>query len=300
MTGPNHHYVPKLYLKWFESDGGPAKSVYHLDKRLGTIAKKSVKKIGMEANFNTVDLEEVGPGYFEQRYDTDFERPAAPVLYNIWKNRVLPTRGSKDFNLLLSFVALLYVRNPSVRAPFVETLRSVQAKRDSLERQLAFERHHGTRRRPVPSFCGPSIPREALDRNRTAQVQREFRAVRSIQSVLFERDWKLITISEGDQLFVTSDRPVTVAPVPPYPDHLPVGIGMRQSRVFLPLNSRCLLVGGLEAEVLFDCFGVDEVRIQNSLTFITSRRSVFSPHPDFDVVYDTVVVVSSLLSKQRS
>lgn len=297
MTGPNHHFVSKLYLKWFTSSDGPTKSLYHLDKREGTFNRESIKRIGTAANFNTVNVDGVEPEYFEQRYDSDFERPAAPVLYNIWKHQTLPTTDSEEFKQLLCFIALLYVRNPSIRDPFVETLRGVQEKWESLELQLAFERLHGVRRQHLPRLgTGPSIPKEALNPSRSSQVPREFLAVRSVQAALADREWGLIKIAEGDQLFVTSDRPVIIAPVPPYPNHLPVGIGMRKSRVLVPLNSRSLLVGGLDAPVRNMEVGATYVRNQNSLSFIASRRSVFSPLSDFDLsIDDSIVPASSLL-----
>ena len=287
MTGSKHHFVPKLYLKWFGRGKSPTKSLYCIDKALGTLSEQSIKKVATSEDFNTVDLPNVNPQHFEQRYDSEFESPVAPVLHRIWKNRSLPGRDTDAFAHLIGLVALLYVRNPSTRDPYVDTLNRALVKRQSLQNQLDIEKRLGIRRTPLPNFTrGGAISPDSLDPSRSAQVVREHGVLAELRNILYQRDWRLITVREDADYFVTSDRPVIVAPRTLNSLNTPIGLGTRETRLLLPLNSRCLLVGGLDLEVQDLEVGNSDLRVYNTLTFLTARRMVYSPTKDFQIVRD--------------
>ncbi|HEX7378594.1 MAG TPA: DUF4238 domain-containing protein [Pirellulales bacterium] len=266
-TPKKHHYVPKLLLKSFTLDGGDDDRLWAFDQRRRSQWRSTPRKSACEANFNTIDR---GPGIDPTQVEKDFgafESDAASALRNILTAKRLPAADSRDFDLLINFVALLVSRVPAIREKITQFVDEVRAKEDFAREWL---RQSGN--------AVAEAPAEAIDR--TWLVGNTIFSVQTLVPHLAQRKWSLWFVENDGPDLICSDNPValtwTVAHTGPYPP----GFGVPNTLVSCPLTRRTLLVGSYEGQR--DAAPLDEraVATANSLT-ASNANQLYSAAEDF-------------------
>jgi hypothetical protein len=111
MTIPRkHHYVPKLYLKGFSSDGTKSGTLHVHDLESNRQWESSPEKAACERDFYALEAAGEGAGALE-KFLGDIENLVAPVILEIIQSGKIPS--GKEYEYLINFLATLAVRSPS-------------------------------------------------------------------------------------------------------------------------------------------------------------------------------------------
>ncbi len=109
-----HHYVPSFYLAGFTWSGSDEDRLNVFDQGQIKAWSSSPRNAGHSRDFYAIDL---GPGIeptcFESEVLAHVEGEASRVIHTAVKTKRLPE--GRDFDVLLSFVALTAARTPRIR-----------------------------------------------------------------------------------------------------------------------------------------------------------------------------------------
>ncbi len=248
LQGPKRqHYLPRMYLKGFASNGGVAV----FDRWTGDMRRQTVENTAVETHIYTFEDEEG-----RRRYDVEemLSRVESGLSDAIPRFEAAKGYTADDIGYLLSFIAFAELRTPGaledakrVQAGFVDTVGHVLT--ESVERTMhtlaAMYRDKGEHHSPE------ELKRQAEDLVRFVRAG-EYSIEVADQAALMQclRLWKaLVDCLSGKNLlivkptdphsrYITCDSPVVL-------DSLSggntVGFGSDDSIVLFPLTSRCLI-----------------------------------------------------------
>jgi hypothetical protein len=107
-----HHILPRLLLKRFSEED----RVWVLDRVNRTSYRTSIVNAACETDYYSVGTTGgVAADCIEQKVLGAVEGRAEPVIQSILAQRKFPKGGSKDWAVLVEFLALMYVRGPTPR-----------------------------------------------------------------------------------------------------------------------------------------------------------------------------------------
>jgi hypothetical protein len=284
----NHHYVPSFHLSLFTTSETADGELFVLDKQHRRKWVSTPRKTGRANNFYRVEADEGDPMGMEKVLSF-VEDKCAPVVLDVVTNKRLPT--GVDFDVLLNFVALSFVRVPSIRATTSDFIDRVGK---SLAR-LAFLGDDGAKRlrsnleaaerklsddelKKLQAFVESDDYTVNLDQNWHIQLMRD--SVGVLLPALAKRHWAVWTVADGAPDLVCSDRPVTLWQLDPHP-LIPPGFGTPNTVLTIPLSRRVLLVSRFE-DLLPTSFELDAVNVALMNTFrATWASQIYSEDADW-------------------
>lgn len=107
-----HHILPKLLLKRFAEED----KVWVLDRANKVSYRTSIVNAACETDYYSVETTGGVPAdCIEQEVLGTIEGRAEPIIQSILARRKFPKGGSKDWIVLVNFLALMYSRGPTLR-----------------------------------------------------------------------------------------------------------------------------------------------------------------------------------------
>ena len=251
----NHHYVPQFYLRGFsdsELQNGQLHVIDKVDRRHFVTTPRNV---GSQRDFNRVNIPGKPIDEVEKTL-AEMDTAVARVLRYIKENETLPTGG--DLEILIYFVALLYMHNPRIRNNLTNIETTVIKQ---FTKALFFRPERYKSYRQQEKAAGKDLPEYETMKQFVESENYDIRyghghhlryELEIIDNVVFpllaQRKWSLFITEDGASDFICSDHPVALMSVgdPPInPDH-PYNIGgpglaQSDTELTVPLNHRMAL-----------------------------------------------------------
>jgi len=284
----HHHYIPQCYLRGFAMPGRgkhPQITVSNIVHR--TQYETTSRNIGGKRDFNRINVSGANPNDLEHGY-ASFEGELAESLANIRKTN---TFAGKDRDRVLNLIALLAVRSPQMR----EHLRKFHESVSKHIMDVALSRKEiwdSQIRNLPPDLQGKNrVSYEqmkdfhkrdeyAIGISQDYQIGQELKMLDVILPLLFARKWMMFVSDDTTGQFVASDRAVLLQWNEPETVPLMLrdspGYGMRETRVFFPLDRHRMLVGGFEDQDIVLSTSTEWLSITNTITCCNSYESFFS------------------------
>ncbi|MFM0496778.1 DUF4238 domain-containing protein [Paraburkholderia caledonica] len=282
LQGPKRqHYLPRMYLKGFASNGGVAV----FDRWTGDMRRQTVENTAVEMHIYTFE-----DGQGRRRYEVEemLSRVESGLSDAIPRFEAAKGYTADDIGFLLSFIAFAELRTPGaledakrVKAGFADTLGHVITR--SVERTMhtlaAMYRDKGEHHSPE------ELKRQAEDLVRFVRAG-EYSIEVADQAALMQclRLWKVLVdcLSRKDLLivkptdphsrYITCDSPVVL-------DSLSggdtAGFGSDDSIVLFPLTPRCLIaLTGTEGRIGTRSAAPEQVERVNELLALSADRYI--------------------------
>ncbi|CAN0639934.1 DUF4238 domain-containing protein [Burkholderia cepacia] len=248
LQGPKRqHYLPRMYLKGFASDGGVAV----FDRQTGELRRQTIENTAVEKHIYTFE-DDQGRRRFEiEEMLAQIESGLSDAI-----PRIETAKGFtvNDIDYLRSFIAFAEVRTPGamedakrVHAGFANTLgHAITA---SVERAMgvlaAMHRDKGEHR------SREDLKKEAEDLVRfvregkysievddQAALMQCVRLWKPVIDALLRKDMQIVIPMDPQSRYITCDSPVVLESVS---DRDTVGFGSDNAIVLFPLTPRCLI-----------------------------------------------------------
>ena len=298
----NHHYVPQFYLRGFLDPNLKKEQLHVIDKIDWRHFITTPRNVGSENDFNRVNI----PG---QPIDTaeklfaKIDEEVNLLLKDMEENETLPK--GKDMEILIYFVALLYMHNPQIRSNLrtSETTVIKQFAKALFSRPERYESYRQQER-----AAGKELPEYETIKQFVESENYDIRyghghhlryELETIDNVVFpllsQRKWSLFIAEEGGGDFVCSDYPIVLMSVgdPPTDSDHPYNIerpGLAQSdtELTIPLNHRMALFAVLSDSTYIGT--VDEMTVAciNKRTINAAARQIYCSNLDFKYLDDGV------------
>lgn len=251
----NHHYIPQYYLRGFLDPNLKKKQLHVIDMIGGRHFVTTPRNVGSQRDFNRVNIPGKPIDEVEKTL-AEMDTAVARVLRYVKENETLPTGG--DLEILIYFVALLYMHNPRIRNNLtsIETMVIKQFTKALFFRPERYESY-----RQQEKAAGKDLPEYETMKQFVESENYDIRyghghhlryELEIIDNVVFplfsQRKWSLFIAEDGAGAFICSDHPVALMSVgnpPPNPDH-PYNIGgpglaHSDTELTVPLNHRMAL-----------------------------------------------------------
>ena len=289
----NHHWVPQCYLKGFSKSRSKNAQLHVIDAVVQRHFTTVPRNVASARDFNRVEI----AGFDPNRVESDmakFECMVDKALERICAANAI--RNAMDFNLLLNLIALLAVRNPSMR----ENIRQVeeQSTKAFIARSMATSQDFDTVYEAAIRAGALSADdklsydemRKFIDQDRytievptTQHVELEFELVDTILPLLGARRWRILRAGTGTGGFITSDHPVVLQWIQHASNTTPCspGFGLRNTEVVFPVSHELAVVGtfsgrgGLEVASEHDVAWINGVIIAHGWRQIYARDDGF-------------------------
>ena len=215
----NQHYIPKFYLRNFSYEGnGKQIGIYNINNKL-FVERAKLKTQGSKNFFYGTD------GKIEDGL-SNIEGELAKIIRNTIDTKSLPQKDTPEHFTLLVFVALTELRNP-VR---IENTKGMFSKMKSLIEEIH------------PKVDSKELSPLILSNEEA--INMSLANVVEMSHNIEDLDFKLL-LNETNRPFITSDFPVVK-----YNQfleqrkwiHGKCGFGVTGLQIFIPLNSRMLLI----------------------------------------------------------
>jgi len=289
-----HHYVPQAYLAAFTSTGEKDGQFYVLDVKAGHAFRTSPLNVGAQRDFNRVEVDGHPPDAIESAL-APFEGNAVAAIRRVIDSEAFP--NDSDWNLILNLLGLIAVRNPKMRGSFNDAREQVLRRVADL---LASDEKVWNRNVAKARDAGESIIGEVsfeqvkqfveegkykIEFHPEGNLRIEFKAFDELLPILGQRTWSVLVAPEGGPEFICSDHPVTVTWKQGHAG--PVGFGLRETEVFMPLGRRVGFYGVYETPLkpVVKC-KPGQVATMNKRTAWNAERHVYSHHQNFFIWHD--------------
>jgi hypothetical protein len=260
LTAYRHHFVSRCYLKAFAVERKKKKyQVVVYDRKKRTTFTTAIENVGLERDFNRVDIEGVEPDAIEKGLSL-FEDTLAPALERTIAGATF--LSDDDRAHVLNLIGLLALRNPRWR----ERMRSFQEEilKRMLELSLATkERWEGQMKRAIRDGDVDANSRVTYEEMkefhkkdeykivipREEHMKHEFKGFDVVLPYLFARKWVFLKAPKGSAGFITSDHPVALIwSEPPRSNFYSPGFGLKKTEVIFPLSAKLCLAGAFEID----------------------------------------------------
>lgn len=285
LQGPKRqHYLPRMYLKGFASDGGVAV----FDRHTGDLRRQTVENTAVERHIYTFEDDQGRRRYEIEEMLSQVESGLSDAI-----PRIEAAKGftGDDIDYLRSFIAFAEVRTPSaledakrVHAGFANTLgHAITA---SVERAMgalaAMYRDKGERRNQeelrreaenLVRFVREGKYRIEVDDQ--AALMQCVRLWKPVIDALLRKDMQIVTPTDPQFRYITCDSPVVMESVS---DRDIVGFGSDDAIVLFPLTPRCLIVfSGNQGRIGTASAQSAQVVRVNELLALSAERYVIAP-----------------------
>ena len=254
-----HHFLPRFYLAGFTLSHDRDGDLWALSVKDARQWKGKPGTLGHEKDFYRVEeVEGIAAEAVEDLF-AKVESDVAPALRTVVEQQALPDRGTRDFDLLINFVALMATRVPRLRSVLNEFMGSIAkhiaqltvASPHAFRSAVESAREGGADILEEPDY--EAMREFILGEHYRVEVDRSwligqiFQSIDILLPLLGSRQWSLLIIDEDDCDFVTSDNPVAVSwSEPQPPSFLGPAFGLRRTDVTFPLNRRLAMLGRFE------------------------------------------------------
>lgn len=293
-TARRHHYISQGYLSAFTDNGTKDGQFWVMDVKTGNCFSTAPKNVGLERDFNRIDIDGQPLDALETSL-ASFESEAIDAVRKVLTNLEFPE--AKDFNRILNLVGLIAVRNPRARNTFNQArTRSLKMIADILvsDRRI-FESHM---RKASKDGYIPNADVSFEDLKKFVENERytiefhpqgnsniEFEVFDKLLPVLAQRRWSILLTPPTGPEFICSDHPVTL--IHKNGSKGPVGFGLKQTEVFIPLGPDVGLYGTFEDPLPRVVNVTDkEVAEINTRLVANAERYVFSRLKSFSIWYE--------------
>lgn len=296
-TARRHHYISQGYLAAFTDTGTKEGRFWVMEVESGNCFCTSPKNVGVARDFNRVDNDGQPIDALESALAT-FEGEAVEVIRKVLLTRTFP--DASDFNVILNFVGLIAVRNPRRRDSFNQAReQTLHIIGDLLVSDRRIFESHVRRAAEAGHISDANVSFEELKRfveerrytiefHPQGNSRIEFEAFDKLLPILGQRMWSLFLAPADGPEFICSDHPATLV----WKDgrNAPVGFGLRQTEVFVPLG-RCVGLYGTFEDPLPEVVNLraEAVAAMNTRSAANSERYVFSCLNTFSVKHDGLV-----------
>jgi hypothetical protein len=286
-----HHYVPQAYLAAFTSSGAKDSQFHVLDVETGHTFRTSPLNVGAQRDFNRVDVEGHPLDAIESAL-APFEGEAVAAIRRVIDSQGFP--NNDDWNLILNLLGLIAVRNPKMRGSFNQARE--QALRKIGELLVSDENiwaHHITKAREAGESISETVSFEqakdfvetgkyTIEFHPEGNLRIEFKAFDELLPLLGRRTWSVLVAPDGGPEFISSDHPVTVTWKRGFSG--PVGFGLKQTEVFMPLGRHVGFYGVHETPLnpVVNCKPA-HIATMNRRTAWNAERHVYSAQQSFFV-----------------
>ncbi len=288
-----HHYISQFYLAGFTSDSTKDGDIYCFDLETKLFRKTKTKEIAFENHFNDIDAKNVSADVLESKL-SEFEDKVAPAFTKLRKTKNLPF--GIELDKILNFMALVLVRNPSVRSA-VDKSRT-DAYFNYLERNLSSKKIWERFKERIESsgktiFNGlpykdareKLLPRSVkLQGDPSSYHEVEFDTIDEILPLLALRSWELV-FAPPNNSFITSDQPLSkiwTAPFQPPPNTH--GLKSLHTVLLFPVSEDILLLGTFEDDIYKSNPALKNPPMVNNLILDQCNRFVYSSKSSFAIL----------------
>lgn len=298
MTARRHHYLSQSYLANFTHDGTKDGKFFVLDVRKGHGFPTSPLNVGVERDFNRVDIEGQDDDALETALAA-FDGRAGQAIRNVNQSRKFP--DSEDYSYIINFLSLVAVRNPHFRESFnrarTQTMNMVSELLVSDRRIYETHMRKAHEAGYVKDKAFPYEKMKSFIEERRYEIKwepeshhhAEFHAQDSLLPVLARRRWSLVIAPDIGPELICCDHPATLIPMGGEgPRHY--GYGTPATEVYLPLGPRVGFLGvfhdDLDPILVAKPIGVAGL---NTRVLKNARRHVFSTRQKFSVVHNGLI-----------
>ena len=291
----NHHYIPQCYLRGFLDPSLKKKQLHVIDKIDRRCFFTIPRNVASERDFRRVNI----PGKpldEAEKLLGEIEAEVAGILKDVEEKAILPQ--NTDMEILIYFVALLYVNNPQFRTNLanIETTVIKQVMKAlffSSERYESYREQEKTAGKELPEYETMKQFVESEDYDigygHGHHLKYELKTIdNAVFPLLSRRKWSLFIAEKGASDFVCSDHPVALISIgdPPKDPNHPYnfggpGLAQRDTQLTLPLNRRMALFAVLDGSSYTGT--VDEMTVArvNERTICSATRQIYSSNLDF-------------------
>ena len=281
----NHHYVSQFYLKGFSKKGGTKAKLFVYDKKQQKYFQSNPRNIASKRDFNRISAK--GKENYIEDHQSQMEAKIAIAFKNTIESNKYPSE--EDLSYILTFMALVNLRNPKTRDIFDEVYTDIADKFSSMtmaseERYINQCLQAGIKQKDI-------IPYEKQKKfindkskynvsiNQEVHIQREEKNIDYLSELLHQRYWYLVISNKTIGKFITSDYPVSLISLIKLPNMYGVGFGMQKTEVTFPISKYLALIGVFEE---YDNINKsipatkDLVETINRKTYILANKQIYS------------------------
>lgn len=272
-----HHYLPQFYLAGFTPSGNKDDKLWVFDLETGEKRQSGLQNVACERDFYRLKNYSEGEDFLE-KFFAELEGKSAEVFRRIEKRKEIPERSSKDYEVLINFIACLTFRNPKTRKWSGETTKDMW-KRILL---VSLNSKKGPEAERLKNFVRDENKYE-LKVNPATGILDSLQMTKELVPLLAKRRWSLIASVNSEDHFITSDYPVTLDWIKDQDSSslFPPGFGFPQTAVTMPLNKYMALIGVFE-DLNLEVPGTTEaIAIINHTVIRHTFRFLYSPSDDF-------------------
>ncbi|WP_080428203.1 DUF4238 domain-containing protein [Burkholderia ubonensis] len=282
LEGPKRqHYLPRMYLKGFASDGGVAV----FDRHTGELRRQTIGNTAVEGHIYTFEDAQGRPRYEIEEMLSQIESGLSDAIPRLEQGKGYT---GDDIDYLRSFIAFAELRTPSalkdakrVHAGFADTLG--YAITASVERAMsalaAMYRDKGENRsREELKKEAEDLVRFVREGNYRIEVDHQaalmqcLRLWKPVVDSLLRKDLKIVVPTDPQSRYITCDSPVVLESASGSDT---IGFGSDDAIVLFPLTPRCLVVfSGSQGRIGTGSAQSEQVDRVNELLALSAERYV--------------------------
>ncbi|MBU1668873.1 DUF4238 domain-containing protein [bacterium] len=293
----NHHYVSQFYLKGFSKNSGTKAKLFVYDKEQRKYFQSNPRNIASKRDFNRISAK--GNENYIEDHQANMEAKFASVFRKLTESKEYP--NDEDLSYILTFIALISLRNPKTRAIFDKFYIDIAEKFNSIT--MASEEIYidkclqaGIKKEDIIPYEKQkefidNKDRYTLSINQEIHIQAEHQNIDYLSELLHKRYWYLIKSDETIGEFITSDYPVSLISLVKLPKIYGVGFGMQNTEVCFPISKYLALIGVFEEYDNIDKTIIatkELIETINLRTYSFTYKQVYSTKQiNFDLSKDT-------------
>ncbi len=287
----NHHYISKFYLRNFTESGDEKEMLFAYDKVKNNYFRSNPDDICYIKYFNKISF----PG---KEYIVETEQAKVESVLAISFKEIIETKNYPNDEQLvhiLNFIALVSLRNPKTRAIFDKLYTDIADKFMSMT--MSSEKIYkdqclqaGIKEEDILPYeeqkkFTEDKSRYTLEVNQEVHIKSEIEAIEELVNILYQRNWYLIISDETIGEFITSDYPVSIAPLNKSDNLQHLGFGMKNTEVCFPISKYLAFSGIFENKKQKKFIATkDIVNKINKATYDFANKQVFSTKKiDFNI-----------------
>ncbi|WP_293008599.1 DUF4238 domain-containing protein [Nitrosomonas sp.] len=289
-----HHYLPQSYLAAFTDTGLKGGQFFVLDIQKGSSFRTSPLNVGVERDFNRVDVEGYVPDAIENAL-APFEGEAIDAIRRVINSETFPT--DSDCNLILNLLGLIAVRNPKFRGSFNRSREQMLRRiADLLVSNKEIWDCHVEKARVAGEDISGSVSfgdaqefvkndNYSIEFHPQENLRVELHAFDELLPLLGQRTWSVLVAPSAGPEFICSDHPVTLARKSGQSGQ--IGFGVKETEVFFPFGRHVGFYGVFESSLkpVVQC-KPGHIALMNKRVAWNSKRHVYSSIESFFVWHE--------------
>jgi hypothetical protein len=286
----NQHFVPRFLLAGFTASLTREDRLWVTDLKTDRGWPDKPAKAGYKRKFYDIQKAGLEPDFFDKAINDEIDALAAPIIRNVIDLGLIPARNSEEYEILISFVALLASRVPAMRTMLDAAIDDLgkflfeqdtktperwnrlrgRFEKDTNQEGLSYE----------DAGCVVEENSVSFTLHQNSHVGMIWKTVEAILPCLLERNWAILTSSSGS--LICSDNPVSVSITSGgMTGWYQPGFGVEGAEVTVPLNRYTLLRGAFEPQRTQTDITRRQVAYYNSLRIIQAERFLYANSASF-------------------